>query len=85
MPIVQPNTDPTVSTHAAVVSPSNTVDLTNPTKGIYVGGAGDLKVNMFGGDTVTFVAVPAKTYLPICVTRVFLTGTGATKIVALWE
>jgi hypothetical protein len=38
---------------------------------------------MRGGNDVTFAAVPTGTVLPIRVTRVFLTGTTATNIIAM--
>jgi len=76
---------------AAAVTPSNTVDIPSITGGtsnngcvLYVGGAGDLKVDTVGGDAITFVAVPAGSFIPVQVTRVYATGTTATSIVALW-
>jgi hypothetical protein len=76
---------------AAAVTPSNTVDIPSVSGGtsnngcvLYVGGAGDLKVDTIGGDAVTFVAVPAGSFIPVQVTRVYATGTTATSIVALW-
>lgn len=68
----------------AAVTPSNTVDLTNVASALWVGGTGNVKVDMTGTDGVTFTAVPAGTLLKIQVTRVYLTGTDATNIVALW-
>jgi hypothetical protein len=52
--------------------------------GLYVGGTGDVKVDMVGSGTVTFKAVPAGTHLHIQARRVYLTGTTATLIVALF-
>ena len=76
---------------AAAVTPSNTVDIPSVSGGtsnngcvLYVGGAGDLKVDTVGGDAVTFVAVPAGSFIPVQVKRVYATGTSATSIVALW-
>ena len=51
---------------------------------LYVGGLGDVNVITAGGDDVTFTAVPAGTFLPVQVVRVFATGTAATNILALW-
>lgn len=56
-----------------------------PTTGIWVGGTGNLTVQMAGGGTVAFNSVPAGTYLPIRVDRVNSTGTTATAIVALYN
>ena len=75
---------------AAAVTPSDTVNIPAVTGGtnngcvLYVGGAGDLKVLTIGGDEVTLVAVPAGSFIPVQVLRVFSTGTTATSIVALW-
>ena len=72
--------------HAVAVTPSDTVDLVNVSRALYVGGAGDVKVNMLGGESaVVFTAVPAGTILPVRATRVWATtpGSAATAIVAL--
>lgn len=73
--------DPAV--HAAAVVPSDTVDLAAPTRSLYIGATGTLTVKMYGGETVTFAAVPVGIF-PIQVTRVLTTGTSATTIIALW-
>jgi len=85
MSIIQSNTGPTASTRAAAVTPSDSADLAYTTKGLWVGGVGNVKVTMAGGDAVTFTAVPAGTFLPISVSRVWSTGTTATLMLALWE
>lgn len=75
---------------AAAVTPSDTVNIPAITGGtnngcvLYVGGAGNLKVLTVGGDEVTLVAVPAGSFIPVHVLRVFSTGTTASSIVALW-
>ncbi len=51
---------------------------------LYVGGLGDVRVLTAGGDDVVFSAVPAGTFVPVNVVRVFSTNTTATNIVALW-
>lgn len=57
----------------------------NATRAIYVGGAGDIKVDMAGtGTAVVFVGVPAGTLLPIRVTRVYSTGTDASSMVRIY-
>jgi len=54
------------------------------TRGLYVGGAGDVAVTMAeDGNNVTFVGVLAGSILPVQVTKVLSTGTTATNIVAL--
>jgi len=69
---------------AAAVTPNDSVDLTSTTRGLYIGSAGDVKVDMLGDGTVTFVAVQTGTILPVRATRVYSTGTDATSIIALW-
>lgn len=78
---------------AALVTPSDTVNI--PFVGgdtatnnwpcvLYVGGTGNIRVMTAGGDDVVFSGVPAGTFLPVQVIRVYSTNTTATNIVALW-
>lgn len=87
----------TVSAHNAVaVTASDTTHLFT-TRGLYVGGAGNVAVVMADADLSTtagaseaqavdviFVGVTAGSVLPIQVVRVLSTGTTATSIVALY-
>ena len=68
----------------ALVTPSDGADLSNTTRAIFVGGAGNLKVTTKGGQTVTLSGVAAGSVLPIRVERIFATDTTATNIAALW-
>lgn len=68
---------------AFVVTPDNATDLKNTTRGVWVGGAGNLNVDMANGDTVLFSGIAAGTFLPIQVKRIRSTSTTATLIVAL--
>lgn len=78
------NANATVSAYkAADVSVSDSVDIP-VTRGLYVGGAGNVKVDMAMGGTVTFNAVAAGTFMPVQVTRVYNTGTTATLMIALY-
>lgn len=64
-----------------------TVDNTTaqiPTRNIYVGSEGDLKITTLGGDTVTFGNVPAGTTLPVRAEVIFDTGTTASEIVGMY-
>lgn len=76
------------ASNAVAVTPNDSTDLTYVTRGLFVGGAGNIVVIM--GDqavdatTVTFTGVLAGTILPIAVRRVRATSTTATNIVALW-
>jgi len=49
---------------------------------LYVGGAGDIKVDTDVGTTLTFVGVQAG-FFPVAVSRVYSTGTTATNIIGL--
>lgn len=69
---------------AAAVTKSDATVFDPSTRGLYVGGAGDVAVRMIGGQSVTFVAVPAGTFMPLQVDQVLSTGTSATNIVRLW-
>jgi hypothetical protein len=71
---------------AAAVTPDDGNDLPNGlTRAVYIGGAGDVTVNMAStGTAITFKAVPVGTVLPIRAARVKATGTTATLILALW-
>jgi hypothetical protein len=70
--------------HGYAITPDNNTDLAYTTRAIWVGGAGAVKVTLFGGDTVTLSGVAAGTLLPLRVTRVFSTGTDATLMVGLY-
>lgn len=68
--------------HAVAVTPSDTVDLANVAKRLWVGGTGNVTLITVGGETVEYAAVPAGTYLQVRASRVKSTGTTATNIVA---
>lgn len=71
--------------NAFVVTPNDSVDLAHVTRGLWVGGAGNISVDLNGGQTaVLFSGVPAGTLLPLAVIRVRSTNTTATLIVAVY-
>lgn len=72
--------------HVAVVTPSDTDDLANATRGISITAAAAVKVNTVGGETVTIPsgALVAGQIHWLRVTRVWATGTGTTTVVAYW-
>jgi len=70
--------------YAQAVTPSDTVDLSNACRGIFVGGGGTLVVHMMDGAQVTFTGLVSGQILPIRCTRILATGTTATNIVALY-
>jgi len=76
-------TDP--SRFAMGITPSDSADINGGqlTRGIYVGGAGNI-VAIIGGNPVTFFSAVAGSVLPIRCTRVNSTSTTATNLVALF-
>lgn len=72
------------ATRAVAVTASDSTDLTG-TRGLYVGGAGNVAVRCIHSPdtTVTLNSVPAGSIIPIQVTRV-MAATTATNIVALY-
>jgi hypothetical protein len=68
---------------AAAVTPSDTTHLGN-VRALYIGGAGDVRIDTEGGSTVTFVGVQAGSILPVRAARVYSTSTTATSIVAIY-
>ena len=71
--------------HAEAVTPHNTNDLSGPCDSLYVGGAGAVKIDTAGGETVTISGVQAGSCINIRATRVYSTDTTATDIVRLWN
>lgn len=71
--------------NAASVTPSDATVFSPQTRSLFVGGAGNVAVRLFGSQTVvTLTAVPAGTTLPIAVDKVMLTNTTATAIIRMW-
>ena len=67
---------------AESVTPSDSANI-EPTRGVYVGASGDLRVLMINGDDVTFTSLSGGIVHPLQVVRVYSTSTTATGIVAL--
>ena len=81
----QPNTrssDP--AEDAGAVTPSDSVNLTNTARALYIGGAGNVVVVTASGNVVTFVNAQVGTIIPVRTRRVNATNTTATNIVALY-
>lgn len=71
------------ATFAFSISKSDVTELPKTTRGIYVGGTGDLVVKMAGdGSTVTFTGVQAGSIIPIRANFV-MNATTATSLVGL--
>ena len=84
-------TQPAYRTADATVSAFNAVAVTlsdstvlAPTRALYVGTGGNLKVTMAYGAEVTFTNVQSGSILPIQVTKVWSTGTAASAVIALY-
>lgn len=69
---------------AALVAPSNSADLAQLPRALFVGTAGNVAVVMAGGQAVTFENCAAGSLLPVRPTRVLATGTTAGAVIALW-
>lgn len=68
----------------AAITPHDTTNLSFYTRGVYVGGTGNVVAVLIDGTTVTFSNVPAGSVLPIAVKRINSTSTTATSLVALY-
>lgn len=68
--------------NAFTITPNDGANLAQTARGLYVGVAGDLKLTLPGGGTVTLKNVSAG-ILPVAATKIFATGTTATDIVGL--
>lgn len=70
---------------AVSVTPNDTTNLSGgATKGIYIGGTGNISVTMADGTDVVFTALSSGMIHPISVLKVKATGTTATNIVAVY-
>jgi hypothetical protein len=68
---------------AVAITTSDTTTYAQAFRGLYIGGAGDVKIDTGAGNPVIFKAVPAGTFMPVLATRVYATLTTATNIVGL--
>ena len=65
------------------VVPSDTVNFPIMSRGIYVGGTGNISLVTSAGTVLVFSAVPVGTLLPVIAQRINATGTTATLMVVL--
>ena len=70
--------------HAVPIVPSDSGLLEVPTRAIYVGYAGDVRVLTITGKEALFNAVAASTTIPVRAQRVFETQTTASGLLGLW-
>ncbi len=69
--------------NAFAITPDDANDLSEITRALYVGVAGNIAVVMKSGETVNFIGVSSGAILPIRVARLNETGTTASNIVGL--
>ncbi len=70
---------------AEAVTPNDSTDLTNVSRALYIGGAGNVYVDMRDtGTNIAIIGATAGSVLPLRVSRVYSTNTTATNIVALY-
>lgn len=69
----------------SVVGLSDSVIFPDPTRSIFVGGAGNLKVLLAGDPApITLTGIAAGSQLTVAVVQIFSTGSTATNVVALF-
>ena len=71
------------ATHGFAIVPNNDIALSEVTRALYIGTAGDVAVLLASGASVTLSNVPAGALLPVRAQRVLATGTTANAIVGL--
>ncbi len=81
-----PSIPPAPAAHLFAITPSDATIFPTATRGIWVGGAGNIAIVALSdtGSPVTLTAVPAGTLLQIAAQQVMATGTTATDIVGMW-
>lgn len=71
------------ASHGFSIAPSDTLDLPEATRAVYVGSGGTLALRLVSGATVTLSGVPGGTLLPLRSDRILATGTTAGALVGL--
>lgn len=66
------------------ITPDDANDIMMPTRGVYIGAAGNLRVLMVDGTEVTFTSLAVGVVHPLQVRRVYSTSTTAGLIVGLY-
>lgn len=83
-PVHEVVNNPNPADYATAVTPNDSTDLGVTARGLYIGGAGNVKIHTPDGQAVTFYGALAGSIIPVRVKRVWSTGTTATYIVALY-
>ncbi len=71
------------ASNGEAITPSDTMQLSRPTRALYVGQGGDVTVEMLGGMTLTFSNLQGGVFYPIRVTKVLASGTTASNMVGI--
>ena len=66
-----------------LITPDDAAELSIPTRALYVGQAGDVRVEMLSGTVLTFNNMQGGAIYPIRVTKVLATGTTAANLVGI--
>lgn len=82
-PSIEPDQQNAPATTLVALTKSDSATF-SPTRGLYVGGAGDVAVVDLSGNSVTLVGALAGSVLPIRCTQLLSTGTTATNVIALY-
>lgn len=69
---------------AQAFTPSDSASLTKTSRGIFVGTAGDMTVQMEDGSNVLFANIGNSVLLPIRANKILDTGTDATEITVIY-
>ena len=69
--------------HAVAITPNDSASI-HQARAVYVGTAGDLRLDMPSGATITLNNLAAGVVHPIQARRIYATGTTAADIVALY-
>lgn len=74
------------ASYAFTITKSDSTVFDQPTRYVWVGGAGNIKVDMVGqaNTPIIFSGITAGTMLPIRVTKVYSANTTATLIIGLY-
>ena len=80
MTLIAPSTD---AEAIDISGADHAISSPNGAKGLFVGGAGNVKMQTIVGNTRTFTGVVAGTILPIQFDTIFMTDTTATNMMAL--
>ena len=70
--------------YAFSITPSDSTNLPNATRGIYIGGDGNLNLRTIGGSVVVFQNLVAGTVLPVRATAIYSSNTSATGLIGLY-